>query len=280
MYYLFLLGKFLALILPRNVCYYISFFFAKLKFYFSKRDREVLIFNLLPVVKDEKKAIRCTERVFRNFGYYLVDFFRFSKLDMNFIKKYVKIEGLHFLRDLVLAGKRIIAFTAHLGNYELGAAITSMLGYKVYGVALPHKDTRLNNFFNNQRKLCGVGVIQTGMGIRRCFKCIEENKIVALLGDRDYSCKGKRTKLFGKTCLLPRGTAMLSLRTQAYILPSFLIREGLGYYKLIFDKPISPFNNGLKKTEDQILEECASILEKYIWRYPEQWYIFEKYWID
>jgi len=281
MYYLYLLGRFLANILPREIGYLLAKFLAKVKFYFSKKDKEILFYNLLPVVNNERKVKKIVKQILKNFALYLVDFFRFSKIDENFIRRYVKIRGLDLLGRLIREKKKIIAFTAHLGNYELGAALTSLLGYKICAVALPHKDRRITRFFNYQRSLCRVEVVLVGMGIKRCFKALEEGKIVAFVGDRSFSSNGEKVEICGKKCLFPRGPIFLSLHTGAYILPSFLVREREEkFYELIFENPISPFEGERKKTEKELIQECASVLEKYIRRYPEQWYMFGKYWLE
>ncbi|MCD6229153.1 MAG: lysophospholipid acyltransferase family protein [Candidatus Omnitrophica bacterium] len=280
MYYFFVLGRWVAILLPRKISYLLASIIARVKFFFSKRDRENLIYNLLPILKNKKTAYQYARKIVENFAYYLVDFFRFSKIDSEFIEKYVKLIRIDFLQNLIKENKKIIALTAHLGNYELGGALTSILGYKVYAVALPHKDERTNSFFNHQREVCGVEVTSTGIGIKKCFQALKSRKILALLGDKDFSGKGKKVKMFGKTCILPRGVANFSLKTDAYIIPSFLIRENKYTYSLIFDTPISPYRENKKKTEEEIIQECAKILEKYIARYPEQWYMFEKYWIE
>jgi len=280
MYYLFLLGRFIALNLPRSAGYTIAKLLARLKFYFSKKDRKILSFNLSPVLKDKRKAKKIVKKIFENFALYLVDFFRFSKIDMNFVKKYVKVKGLNLVKKMFSEEKRIIAFTAHLGNYELGAALTSLLGCKICAVALPHRDKRLTRFFNFQRGIFGIEVVLTGKGIKRCFKALKEGKVVAFVGDRNFSHSGRKVKIFGKDCIIPRGPIFLSLRADAYIVPSFLIRKKEKFYELIFETPISPFKGERKKSEDEIAQECALVLEKYIRKYPEQWYIFERFWLE
>ncbi len=278
MYYLFLLGRLIALSLPRSVGYIIAKLLAKLKFYFSEKDRKILSFNLSPVLKDKKKVKKTVKKIFENFALYLVDFFRFSKIDMDFVKKYVKVKGLNLLKKMFSEKKRIIAFTAHLGNYELGAALSSLLGCKICAVALPHKDERITRFFNSQRGIFGIEVVLTGKGIKRCFKALKEGKVVAFVGDRNFSQNGRKVKMFGKDCIIPRGPISLSLHMDAYIVPSFLIRKEEKFYELIFEPPISPFKGERKKSEDEIAQECALVLEKYIKKYPEQWYVFERYW--
>lgn len=280
MYYLFLLGKFIALSLPRSIGYIIAKLLARLKFYFSRKDKKILFFNLSPILKDRKKIEKTTKKIFENFALYLVDFFRFSKIDMDFVKKYVRVRGLNLVKKMLSEKKRIIAFTAHLGNYELGAALASLLGCKICAVALPHKDGRITRFFNSQRELFGIEVVLVGIGIKRCFKALKEGRIVALVGDRNFSHSGRKVKMFGKYCIIPRGPIFLSLHTDAYIVPSFLIRKREKFYELIFETPISPFKGERKKSEDEIAQECTLVLEKYIEKYPEQWYMFEKYWLE
>jgi KDO2-lipid IV(A) lauroyltransferase len=282
MIYFYLLGKFLVVHLPRGVCYCLASFIADIKFYFFKKDKNTLIFNLYPIVKNKKTARRYARRVLKNFAYYLVDFLRFTKLDEQFFKQYFKVEGLHYFKELALDRKKIVSLTAHLGNYELAATILSYFGYrKICGIALPHHDKRVNAFFNQQRNLNGVEVIATGISIKKCFKALEDRKLIGLLGDRDFSGKGRVATMFGRKCLLPRGTSFIAYKTESHILPCFLVREkNRNYYKIMFEEPIAPYENGRKKSEDEIFQESRAVLEKYISLYPEQWYMFEHFWIS
>ena len=281
MIYLYILGKFLVSHLPRSVCYCIASFIADIKFYFFQKDKRTLIFNLYPILKDKKISKQYARRALRNFAYYLVDFLKLKKLDKQFITQYFRMEGLHYFKELVSDNKKIISLTAHLGNYELAATVLSYFGYrKICGIALPHQDRRVNKFFNQQRNLNEVEVISTGISIKKCFKALEDRKLIGLLGDRDFSGKGKVATMFGRKCLLPRGTPFIAHKTESYILPCFLVREkNRKYYRLIFEGAISPYDNGRKKSEDEISQACRGVLEKYISLYPDQWYMFEKFWI-
>lgn len=278
MYYLFVLGRIIALIFPRSVCYRIAKIFALLQFYAVKKDREAVMYNLEAIV-DKKDLRNFAKNVFVNFSYYLADFFRQPKLDAAFIQKYVKIEGLDNLNNAIARGKGVISLTAHLGNYELGGAVTSLLGYPLHVVALRHKDERTNRLFNAQRQSTGLEVIPTGVAVKKCFSLLKEGKTICFLADRDFSNIGVKAKMFSKEAILPKGPAFFALKTGAYIVPSFFVRENKKFYRLIFDVPFSCSEEGLK-SELEIIERYIPILERYIKRYPQQWYIFEKYWID
>jgi len=280
MYYLYLIARFLALVLPRKFCYFIASISADFKFYVSKRDRRAVIYNLLPVVRDKKKAKIYARKVFENFAFYLVDFFSFPKIDNSFIEKYIRVSGIEYADRLVDEKKGAVVLSAHIGNYELGAAITSFLGYDIYALALPHKDKRINNFFNQQRQVFKVEVISTGIDVRRCIKVLNDKKMIAFLGDRDFtSAKGQVISMFGRQVVLPVGPAFFTLRTNSCILPCFFIRENKYFYRLIFEPALCPKHSKSLDNERDIVDQYSKILEKYILEYPEQWYMFEKYWL-
>ena len=104
MYYLYLLGIFLTSIFSRKFCYLFAQFVSIIHYYVSKKDRETVSYNLLPIIKDKAKLKKYVQKVFINFAYYLVDFFRYSKLNQNFINEYVKFEGLENLDKAVAEG--------------------------------------------------------------------------------------------------------------------------------------------------------------------------------
>jgi KDO2-lipid IV(A) lauroyltransferase len=280
MYYLFLLGKVLSLIFPREVCYQVARIIALIHFYSSKGDRETVIYNLSPLISDRRALRKTAKEVFINFAYYLVDFFRYSKLNKKFIEKYVEISGINYLNSLLSENKGIIALTAHIGNYELGGAVVSLLGYPFYAIALPHEDKRVNKFFDHQRIMVKINIIPTGAAIKQCFSLLRKGNIVAFLGDRDFFHGGRKVKILSRYASLPRGAAFFALKTGAYIVPSFLIRKNKKFYHLIFEEPISCQKQGLYKKEEDIIREYASLLERYIKEYPQQWYMFQKYWIE
>ncbi|MCF7888234.1 MAG: lysophospholipid acyltransferase family protein [Candidatus Omnitrophica bacterium] len=277
MYYLFILGKIIALAGPRIFVYRVAKFFALLHYYFSKKDRDAVCYNLRPLVQKDKKIKKTAKKVFINFAYYLTDFFRYSRLTKKFIKKHVNFQRLDLADKALKEKKGVILLTAHLGNYELGGAVMALLGYPISVVALPHLDLRTNNFFNQQRKRVGIDVIPTGIAIKKTIKALNQGKLLALLGDRDFSHSGRQQKVFSHYAKIPRGVAFFAKKTGAIVIPVFFVRENKYNYRLIFEKEIS-YNRGDKNIEEVILKKYVSVLEKYLKKYPDQWYLFQKYW--
>ena len=279
MYYLYLLGRWFSSTFPRRICYAVADFISTVKLAWPSKDKKIVAENLFPVLGDKNRARQCASRVVRNFSYYLVDFLRFGKINPAFVRKYVTIEGRDYLDELVSRNKKIILITAHLGNYELGGAVISSLGYKLCVLALPHRDRRVNAFFNAQRNACGVDVAQTGAGVKKCLKALNKGAIIAMVGDKNFFGQGSRVGMFGQQCVMPRGPVAISLRTGAYILPVLSVREGKYNYRFIFSAPLSPYGGGQIKSETMLMGECARVLSEFISRYPDQWYMFEPYWL-
>jgi len=54
--------------------------------------------------------------VFRNFAKYLVDFFKFSRFDLQAVNRLVSMEHLEYLEQAERLGRGVIMITAHIGN--------------------------------------------------------------------------------------------------------------------------------------------------------------------
>jgi len=273
-YYCFLAIRRLVLLFPRKFSYFAADILSWLYFCAARGDRRAIAHNLSAFISDKGAIRRTTRRVFANFSYYLVDFFRYDKLDRSFIEQYVTVEGREYLDRALSAGKGAIALTAHIGNYELGGAVIALLGYHASAVALPHKDERTNRLFNAQRNKAGLKVVPTGVNVKRCFALLRQGEVIGFLGDRNFAGKACDTKMFGKTVSIPRGFSFFAMRTGAALVPTFFVRERRYRYRMIFEEALATEG----KSEDEIIADYARVLERYLKKYPDQWYIFTRFW--
>lgn len=286
-YFLYKSGQFIALHLPLEISYRVAALISDLHYMFAAKDRSVVKENLKAIFpeKPDREIRIIRRRVFRNFAKYLVDFFRFSRIDKEYIKNNIKIENICYLDEALSKNKGVIVLSAHLGNWELGGIIIALSGYPFWVVALPHKQKDVDKFFNFQRESKGVKVIPLGKAVRTCLNVLSEKKMVALLGDRDFTERGITVDFFGKATLLPEGPAAFSLKTGAPIVPGFMLRNKDDSFTLRFEKPI--FLDSCPETTNRVdkYEELAGlimrykiIIEDYIKKYPDQWYMFRRFW--
>ena len=276
------MAHWLALTLPLKAAYTVAAFIAILQYAFSRRDRRIVAGNMRAVFPSESEAgiRRLTRGVFINFAKYLVDFFRFEKIDRAFVDKKIKVVGRENLDEALRKGKGVITLSAHIGNYELGGAAISLLGYKFNAVALNHDDKKVNDFFVGQRVRTGVNVIPMGSALKKCYNALRGGQVLALLGDRDFSPNGITTGFFGRKALLPRGPAAFYLKTGALIVPGFLIRMPDDSFELRFEKRIAYEPTGDEAADEKnVTDLFLKVIERYIRDYPTQWYMFRPFWL-
>jgi KDO2-lipid IV(A) lauroyltransferase len=280
-YILYRIGQFIALHLPLNLAYKIALFISDLRYLFAHKDRRITKENLKVIFPDksDREIRRIRIKIFRNFAKYLVDFFRFSKLDAQYIKENIRIENIHYIDEALSKGKGAIIVSAHLGNWELGGVVVALLGYPFWAVALPHKYKKIDNFFNYQREIKGMQVIPLGKAVRQSLEVLRENKVLALAGDRDFSEKGIVLDFFGRSATFPQGPAALALKTGATIIPGFMLRNPDDSFTLRFEKPLQLISTGEKNNDlVKLTEKYKTIFEDYIREYPDQWYVFRRFW--
>ena len=271
------IGEFVTQSVPWKIAYKIGIFFAKLHFSLSKKDREVVMNNLRVILPKEDEVVirKKAKEVFVNFGLYLVEFFRFSMIDRKYVESHFFIIGRENLDKAKEDGKGAILLTAHIGNWELAGMALSLLGYKLMVIALDHKNPKINDFFNKRRLNKGIEVVSLGASIKRCYKGLRNNKFVAILGDRDFSRTGYSLNFLGRKKKIPRGPAVLALRTGAPIIPVLVTRQGLDHLEI---ECLSPIEISKGTDEIGLMKKYLKIIEDRIYKIPSQWLMFREFW--
>ena len=280
-YLLYKTGEFISLYFPLKISYGIAIFCSNLYHLFIKVDRRTVRANLKAIFPDKQlseiESIR--SEMFINFARYLVDFFRFPLLNQANIKNVFRLVNQHYLEQALANGKGAIIVSAHLGNWELGGIGLALAGYPIGVVVLSHQHKRVDEFFNLRRKEKGVIVMPLGNAVKDCLSLLRQNKAIALIGDRTFDSSAVELDFFGLKSHLPKGPAILSLKTGAPIVLAFTPRCPDGSYQLIFEKAIAFVPSGNRdKDIIELSNRYKTVIENYIKCYPEQWFMFRKFW--
>ncbi|MCX5678288.1 MAG: lysophospholipid acyltransferase family protein [Candidatus Omnitrophica bacterium] len=282
LYILYRIGLFLALTLPIRVSYALACVLADIFYYISRRDRRAVINNLTMVLgpsAGDRAIAMMAKDVFRNFAKYLIDFFRSQKIDKDYLKQNVKVEGSGNIDDALAMGKGVIMLSGHIGNWELGAFVTSMIGYPINAVVLTHKNKRINDFFTSQRLMGNMKPIELGASLKSCYRALRNNELLALLGDRDFTKNGISVDFFGKRTMMPKGPATFSYRLGSPIVPAFLVREPDNTFRYFMEKPIISAPGLDEETAvRELTARCSSAIEACVKKYPTQWFVFRNMW--
>jgi KDO2-lipid IV(A) lauroyltransferase len=268
--------------LPQKVFYGLACFTADIYWMFVPKDRSEVKNNLRAIIGpglSDKDLSRMAKKVCRNFAKYLADFFSVSKIDADYVAKFVRVIGRHNIDAALAKGRGAIILSAHLGNWELGGSVLSRTGYPLNVVALTHRNEKMNALFTGQRLAGKMKPIEIGLSLRTCYKVLKGNGLVAILGDVDFMGNGLPVDFFGNKRFFPKGPAVLSYRIGSAVIPSFMIREEDDAFRLIIERPIYPDRNiDEEKAVLELTKKYVSRIEFYIARYPDQWCIFEDMW--
>ena len=144
------------------------------------------------------------------------------------------------------------------------------MGYPIYGLALRHRDPRIDAIFQKRRQGSGFKIIPVGASMKECYKVLRRNQILALNADRLFGEEGETVQFMNKTVQFPTGISRLSLATGASVVPVFMLMDGHDRYLMEFQEPL--------RDGPSLVQSFASALEKKIRRHPSQWFIFQPFW--
>ena len=261
-------GQWVSYGLSRRRSIWLAERLADLQCRWSARDRAIIRHNLQAVLGTPvPEGAPLVRDVFRHFGRYLVEFFNAHRGPAIS----VTVEG----RDRIRPSS--IVLSAHVGNWELGAILLRRLGLPVSIVVLPHRDPDVNQLFDRQRVGCGVRVLPLGPRITtHCLELLRDGWAIGIMGDRDFSANGIPVQLFGRMVRVPRGPAVLSLRSGLPVVPVFCVRERPWEFRLFIVEPFWP-TRGLATSENirALTQQYTTVIGRYVQRFPTQWLMFE-----
>jgi lauroyl/myristoyl acyltransferase len=266
--------------LPTGVCHWLGKLVALIVYAFSRKDRDSLASNLslaLGRPPDDPFIRKTVRQIFKNYGHYMVDYFLMPQLPAQKIERFLaEFKGEEILQNALANGKGVILLTAHLGNWEFGSIFLRLRNYPLNVVALAHNTSPTNALVNRLRRDKAVKVIEvdrssfSGIEILRCLR---NNEIVAMVGDRDFFGHGRPIDFFGKKVSFPVGPVFLAMKSGAALIPAFVLRQSDGRYFGVLEEAVPCLLEG---DRDDVIEKnlgkTARVFEKYIRSYPGQWY--------
>jgi lauroyl/myristoyl acyltransferase len=280
-YWIHRIGSAIASIVPRAAAYQIVEWLTPLVLRFYRRQQRNALRNMqhqLGPSVSVKKAQRVVDRVFVNYGKYMVDLLRLPSLRPRTLRRQVLAYGLDNIDQAFIDGKGLIVVTAHVGNWDLAGATLAAMGYPVNAVVDTLEPPRWNDAVQAIRRRLGLKPVELKDGPRDMLRCLRRNEILGILIDRPLTDEGVEVQFFGAETRVPAGAATLALRTGAGVVTAVVVRES-NYYVAHVGPLIRPNPTGDRSVDIQALtQQLMDQLESWIRRYPEQWFMFRDMW--
>lgn len=207
--------------------------------------RRVSIDNVrraLPAPLSHRSADRIACRSYVNLGRSLMEFVSLERLDAASIRGMVQFESLAPLDQALAAGRGVVLFTGHFGNWELGAAAVWAYGYPLHEVVGRQSNALVDDEVNRLRSAKATGVIDrgSGVGLRAALRALGRNEIVAFVADQDARHHGAFVEFLGRPASTHRGPARFSVRRNAPVVAGFITRVGGGRHHIHLHAPMWP----------------------------------------
>lgn len=190
-----------------------------------------------------------------------------------------RVEGWEFVEAGLAHGRGVILVTGHLGNWELGGAYFAARGVPIDVVARGMANPIFEGYVTRTRRKIGMEVIHDKDAVRRTPRSLRDNRCVAFVSDHDaLGLASTFVPFFGRPAKTPRGPAVFALRFAVPVLFVAIVREPSGKYAVLVEPvPINP--TGDREGDiDTIVLTYTQMLERYVRRYPEQYFWQHRRW--
>jgi len=188
----------------------------------------------------------------------------------------LEVRGIEHLEKAAAAGRGMLLLTAHLGSWELLATSHVFGRWPVSVMVRPLDSPLLDRLVERFRLKCGVELIAKRRGLREALDALRRGRMVGLLLDQNASRReGVFVPFFGTPASTSRGLALISLRSGAPVLPTFIRRLPGGRHVVEVEPPISP------PADRDVVAYTAAFnraIEAAIRRAPEQWFWVHRRW--
>ena len=192
----------------------------------------------------------------------------------------VETHGFEYMDQAVATGRRMIIFSGHLANWEIG-----MLAAVQYGISVsqiyraannPLVDRMITRFRGNAGELIPKGAVAA----RRAIATLRRGAHLTMLADQKMN-DGIAVSFFGRPAMTAPALAALALRFDCDVLPARVERLGGAHFRLTVFPPLP-----LPRTGDShahvaaLMTQVNAILEAWIRDRPEQWFWVHRRWPD
>jgi KDO2-lipid IV(A) lauroyltransferase len=270
-------------ILPRGVARAIGALVGSLAFTLFGRLRRVGLQNLslaYPTWTAQQRQA-ALKTVYRNLGYQLAEFCLMSGYTAMQASRFIEYEGLERYLAARARGKGVLVVTGHLGAWELSSFYHSLVGYPM-GLVIRRLDNPLvDAFVNRIRCLHGNRVIHKDDFARGLIASMRAGETVGILMDTNMTPpQGIFVPYFGVDACTGAGLARIALKTDAAVLPGFLLwDEARRKYVLRFGECMELLRTG--NADADIRANTAAFtraIEDAVRRNPEQWLWMHRRW--
>jgi KDO2-lipid IV(A) lauroyltransferase len=270
-------------LLPRPAARFVGAGFAAVAYRLRTPLRKAAQTNLQIAFPElgEKKRDEIIRRMVRQVGWMAAEFSQLPKYSRENIEKVVVIDGFENFDAAKRRGKGVLFLTGHMSAWELSSFAHALYGYPLHFLVRPVSNRRVDALVNRYRCLSGNRPIDKNKSARAILKVLGEAGTVGILMDHNTSLdEGVFVNFFGVPASTSSGLARLALRTDAAVVPGFLLWDASRRkYRLRFEPAVELSRTGNEEADvRENTQRFTRVIEDFIREHPDQWLWVHKRW--
>jgi lauroyl/myristoyl acyltransferase len=268
--------------LPRRLAYALAIVIARFAFLFARRARRTLQENLraaLPKVSDRELRLLVWNN-FRNHSKAYADLMRLPSARVEDLRALLHVDGVEHLETARAYGRGVLVVSAHMGSWEVAAAIWSATIAPVSLFAEELEPRELYEWYRLTRARLGISVLPLNRtGLKQVIRALQAEEMVVTAIDRDILGTGIVVDFFGRPAHIPEGPAAIALRMGTPLLPVCVYRLADDTYQAVGYPPIVAEPTGDREQDvREVMQKLVAHLEEIIRAHPDQWHMPHRVW--
>jgi KDO2-lipid IV(A) lauroyltransferase len=248
----------------------------------NRKEKREIEHNVRDVLQgqDERHIRRVLRETFKGiFTHYFEKMFS-AYLDYPTVRSYVdrhfSVEGIELLHKALEKGKGCVLVTAHWGAVEFIPWVLHTQRVPA-SVILECATANLARSLRGKLSNGDMQLISSEEGksvFIRALQALASNRVLMTQCDEVDAWRRRVSHtidLFGKRLFFDNTIDVLAHRSGAPVVAAFLKRTRGNRYTLILE------DVSVQRTPESTARDCLSLWEKYVSRYPEQWYQWKKW---
>ena len=276
--FMYLLG-----LIPVSIANAIGDFLGFVWFNLDKKHRELTCKNIRDTYgdkKNDKEVKKLAKTVFQNTARMLFEHTRFHRMKREDWHTLFSITGLEHLQAAHEEGKGILAFSGHLGNWELLSALAYITKLEFTVVYKTIEFAPMNKYVTKKREYTGANMFPVHNALDEIVKSLKRGGIAGLYVDQNVRKRhrGVFINFLNRKACTTKGLARLALSTRAPVVPIFTFRDKGKTHIVILPKMPLIETGDLEQDIFNNTQAYHSLIEEYIRKYPDQWFWIHNRW--
>ena len=192
----------------------------------------------------------------------------------------VETHGFEHMDRAVAAGRRMIIFSGHIANWEIGMLAAVQYGVEVAQIYRAANNPLIDRMITRFRSIGGELIPKGTVAARRAIAVLRRGAHVTMLADQKMN-DGIPVPFFGRPAMTASALAALALRFDCDVLPARVERLGGARFRLTVFPPLPLPSSGDHHADvATLMTRVNQTLEGWIRDRPQEWFWVHRRWPD